>query len=121
MILQILPHDNYRGLPCSIVAAGCALGYTEKKDILTLSPSGIHPDGYLPLEPANRFIRSLLPVKKRITYKRGERPHLWEFLCGNESKALVCVFGHLIYVDGESYYSFFNNLNDDIVCIWILS
>ena len=59
-----------------------------------------------------------LPIKKRINYKRGERPKLKDLhLLG---KAIVCVYGHFVYLDHEAYWSFFNNEEDEVVSLWVI-
>lgn len=121
MLHRVEPHDNYHGLPCSIVAVGCALGYDDYEDIRRLRPKGIYDNGYLPLEAGNRFIRAVLPVSKRVYYKRGMRPKLCDVLLNNKRRAVICCYGHLIYAEGDTYYSFFDNDNDDVVSIWWLN
>lgn len=32
----------------------------------------------------------------------------------------VCLLGHYIYIDNDNYYSFFDNDEDEVVCIWWL-
>lgn len=120
MITVREPLPVYNGKPCSVVAVGCALGYTTKDQVETLQPEGIYPDGYLPLEAGNRFIRNSLPVQKREYFKRGMRPKLKEILENNIRRAVICCYGHLVYAEGELYYSFFDNYNDDVVSIWWL-
>ena len=109
---RVNPDKSLDGVPCSIVAVSCALGYIPN-DLPSL-----RYDGYATLETANKFIRKYLSVKKRIYYKRGERPKLKEL--NIEGKALVCVYGHMVYLDHDTYYSFFDNEEDDVVSIWLL-
>lgn len=45
---------------------------------------------------------------------------LLQFLSENTNRAAVCVLGHFIYVNGEDYWSFFNNENDPVVCVWYI-
>ena len=120
MITRYIPESVYHGVPCSIVAVGTALGYETEEEVGSLKPIGIYPDGYLPLEAGNKFIRQHLPVAKREYFKRGQRPRLGDILAGNKREAIICCYGHLIYADGESYYSFFENVNDDVVSVWWL-
>ena len=110
---QIIPHEDLVGVPCSVVAVSCALGWTPAKGPV------LYESGYATLAEANKYIRANLPVKKRIDYKRGERPALKDLhLTG---KAVVCVYGHFIFVDGEKYWSFFHNENDAVVAVWLLA
>ena len=106
------PDHALRGYACSIVAVSCAL-----KRIPQDLPR-LRNDGWASLEVANKFIRAHLPVKKKVYFKRGQRPRLRDFHV--HGTAIVCVYGHLIYVDHEEYYSFFDNLNDEVVCVWLL-
>lgn len=114
------PDDKYRGLPCSYVATGTAYEDYYNTPFEEPLPEGLKESGWLTLDNENRFVRSLLPVKKKFYYKRKERFPLSEFLETNEANALVCVYGHLIYVRGHDYWSFFENEDDSVVCVWLL-
>ena len=109
-----LPNSNLYHIPCLITALYCA----------TKSPDNLHgrpvlkPDGYATLTSANKWIRENLPIKKRTDFKRGERPKLKDLHFAG--KAVVCVLGHYIYLEQETYWSFFDNENDDVVTIWEL-
>ena len=98
--------------PCSVVAVASALGHRPEGE------PQLRADGYATLAAANKFIRANLPVKRRKDYKRGERPTLRDL--NYDGKAIVCVLGHYIYLDGDDYYSFFDNDNDDVVAVWEL-
>lgn len=117
---RIKPKDKYHGKPCSYVGTGCAYEDIFKKDFTAPLPEGLEEDGYLSLDNENKYIRSLLPIKRRTYYKRTERYPLKDFLQNNEEKACVCVYGHFIYVNGHNYYSFFDNLDDPVICIWYI-
>lgn len=114
--MRITPKSIYNGLPCSFVAVGCAVG--EKNEDLMRFADGLKDDGYLSLDNMNKYIRSLLPIQKKQYFKRGERPILKDLLENNQRKAVVCLLGHYVYVDGKDYWSFFENEYDDVVCIW---
>lgn len=118
--MRYRPSDKYRGLPCSYVGTGCAYEDITGMVFQEPLPPGLKEDGWLTIDNMNRFIRSLLPVKKKTYFKRGERMKLCDFLATNIERCGVCVYGHFIYVRGHDYWSFFNNENDDIVCIWFL-
>ena len=109
---RILPDKSLDGVPCSIVAVTCALGDTPT-DIPDLKD-----DGYATLASANKYIRSNLPIKKRVDYKRGQRPVLKDL--DIEGRAIVLVLGHFIYFDGKAYHSFFNNDLDEVVSVWLI-
>lgn len=109
---RIKPPDLLDGVPCSIVAVTCALkGIPE--DVPELKN-----DGYATLASANKYIRANLPIRKRIDYKRGERPLLRDLHL--KGKAIVCVYGHFLYLDHEEYHSFFDNEADEVVSLWII-
>ncbi len=115
---RIIPPAWASGLPCSMCAVACAFG---------AMPTGVpamRSDGYATLASANKFIRANLPVRRRKDYKRGERKTLSQ-LFGDPAnrpaeKAVVCVLGHYVYVDGTTYWSFFENDDDEVVAIWEL-
>ena len=113
---RITPKSIYKGLPCSLVAVGCAIG--EKDGKVIEKATGLKDTGYLTLNDMNKYIRSLLPIQKKDYFKRGERPKLKELLEDNNRKAVVCLLGHYVYIDKDKYYSFFKNEYDDVVCIW---
>lgn len=118
--MRITPNNKYNGLPCSYVGIGCAYEDIYKKPFEEPMLGNLKDDGWSTLENTNKYVRSLLPVKKKVYYKRSERFTLREFLETNNAKCLVCVYGHFVYVNGEGYWSFFENEDDKIVCIWYL-
>ena len=115
---RIMPDRVFNDIPCSMVAVGCALG--NDRDSIIHKAVGLKNDGYLTLNDMNKYIRSLLPVQKKEYYKRGTRPVLKDILTNNNKKAVVCLLGHYIYIDNDNYYSFFDNDEDEVVCIWWL-
>lgn len=118
--MRIDPNPKYHGMPCSFVATGTAYEQIYKTPFEKELPDGLKDDGYLSLNDINKFIRDNLKVRKKEYYKRGARITLKEFLENNPHRCLVCVYGHFIYVDKKKYWSFFNNENDLIVCVWYL-
>ena len=126
--MRITPDKKFRHLPCSYVAVGSAYEDIRNPDKSAKPrylfdaemPDGLKNDGYLTLAGANKFMRQYLPVRKKQTFKKAERPKLKDFLTNNSDKCCVCVLGHFIYVKGKDYYSFFANENDDVVCVWYL-
>ena len=112
-----LPPRYLEDYPCSLTAVACALGeLPEGSEEYIESLKG---DGYATLSQANKLIRSNLDIKKRVDYKRGSRPKLKDFHL--EGCAVVCVLGHYLYVEDETYYSFYDNLMDDVVAVWLLA
>lgn len=118
--MRITPNPKYHGLPCSYVATGCAYEDYYKKPFSEGVPDWIRDNGYMTLEGENKFIRSLLPIRKKVYYKRNERFPLSLFLATNNERCCVCVYGHLIYVNGKDYWSFFENEDDLVVCVWYI-
>ena len=116
---RIIPPDIYRGLPCSVVALGTAMGVKDKTQLIM--PDDLKADGYLSLNGMSKYIRGKVEVQKKLNYKRGDRPALRDFVHGHEGKkAIVCCLGHFVYVDGRDYHSYFYNGGDEVVCAWIL-
>ena len=118
--MRIEPDPKYHGLPCSYVGVGCAYEDINHKDFNANLPDTLKNDGYLSLDNANKFIRQYLDVQRKEYLTRKERMTLSEFMETNKSKACICVLGHFIYVNGKNYWSYFDNDNDDVVCIWYL-
>lgn len=119
--MRITPSEKYQGQPCSFVSVGCAFENVTGEVFDRSLPEELRNDGWLTLTNMNTFIRSALPVTKKVYYKRTERKTLSEFLSGNESRCLVCVLGHFIYVSSKDYWSFFDNEDDKVVCVWYIS
>ena len=116
---QIIPSLAYDDLPCSIVAVGCALGYTDSASVMALNAVGLHKDGYLSLQNMERLIKANFEVDCKVYFKRGSRPTLEEFAERRMGlRAIVCLEGHFVYFDGENYYSFFENSKDRVVQAW---
>ena len=113
---RIEPPKKYNGLPCSMVSVLCAVGDANDKAIGLAV--GLRNDGYLTLKDMNKYIRSCMDIRKRQDFKRGERKTLQDFLSGNKEKGIICVRGHYIYVEGETYYSFFDNDMDEVITVW---
>lgn len=113
---QITPEAYLRDYPCSVTALACALGElpVDVEDYM----ERLKEDGYASLETANKYIRANLDIRKRITYKKGERPSLKNLHL--KDCAIVCVIGHFLYLEEETYYSFYDNSNDEVVCVWII-
>lgn len=119
--MRVVPNEKYEGIPCSQVAIGYAYEKIYGKELPhAVEVSLSNAEGYATLDAVNKTIRSLIPVKKKVYFRRTERISLKEFLENNKEKCVVCVLGHYIFVDGEDYYSFFENEGDMIVCAWYI-
>lgn len=117
---RITPKDFYLDLPCSVVSIGCASellhGSFEYGKIKEFSEQASANDNYATLRSVNEQVRKFFNVKKYAYYPRAKRKTLKE--CYSGKTAIVCVLGHYIFVDGDSYYSFFDNENDMVVAVW---
>jgi hypothetical protein len=109
-MIRKIPENKYIGLPCSVVAVSCAKG--------ELIMATTRADGWMSLQGMNKFVRNNFQVKKYQYYKRGERTKLKDY--NFTGKAIAIVLGHCIYVNGNSYYSFFDNADDDVVAVWFI-
>ena len=118
--MRYFPKRKYSGKPCSYVGVGCAYEKTVYQTFDEDLPEGLREDGYLSLYDANKFIRKYLDVKKKVYYKRKERIPLWKFLKENKEKCCICVLGHFVYADENNYWSFFDNDEDEVVCVWYI-
>ena len=109
---RVKPSETLRDTPCAMVAVACARN-AQKAD------TDVERQGdYVSLASMNKYVRRLLRVRRQVKYKRGERPLLKDLHF--PGKAVVCVLGHYIYLDGETYYSFFKNSGDEVVSLWEL-
>lgn len=120
---RIEPSIELRREPCSFVAVSCAWRDACQEPFRMWHAAGVREDGYLSLNDMNRYLRGIFnqegaKIVKKTAFKRGERPKLESFLAGNKDRYIVCVLGHYVYANGEKYWSFFDNDNDDVVCVW---
>ncbi len=116
---RVTPSNVYRGVPCSVVAVGCAMGVTARERIRALYSPSLKPNGYLSLGAMDRLVRANLSVTRRVNYKRGQRPILRDWAHENKGiKAILLVASHFIYFDGRDYHSFFWNGGDIITSVW---
>ena len=109
------PDAGLKDLPCILTAVRSAGGNNP------MIPN-IAEDGYCSLRDANKYIRDTFKVRKRTDFRRGERPTLKELIKNQKitGPAIICVLGHFLFADGDTYYSFFKNGNDDVVAVWEL-
>lgn len=96
---------------------------SESSDLDKYYSDELRDDGYLSLDGFNRMVRKFFPVKKKLYFKRNERPTLREYLTTLEDDAFICVRGHYIYADAfcDGYWSFFDNATDPVICVWLLT
>ena len=125
---RITPKDFYLDLPCSVVSIGCASellrGSFDYGKIKAFSEIASANDNYATLRSVNEQVRKFFNVKKYTYYTRAERKTLKELAILHNwkdgFKAIVCCYGHYIFVCNDNYYSFFENENDKVVAVWEL-
>lgn len=115
------PDQKFSGLPCSVVGTGTAYEYMTG-DYFSTSPRnlprGLKSDGYLTLEAEDKYIRQFLTVKRKVYVKRDDRITLSEFLKDHKEPCGICVLGHFLFAANGDYWSFFDNDQDKVVCVW---
>lgn len=119
-IIRKEPDKKYRGQPCSVTCVGTAYDHIHTWPFMIVKPEGIRYDGYLSLKYMNQFTREFLPVAKKVNFKKNERPQLKDFLSTNDASCCICVLGHYLYADTQTYWSFFDNDNDEVIAVWYL-
>lgn len=110
-----LPNYRYYNMPCSWVVLHSANDDLKKENI---ELTKVDNDGYCTLKEINSCIRKNFKVKKYFYFPRDKRRLLKEIAI--PGKAIICVYGHYIYVNEDTYYSFFNNDDDPVVAIWFI-
>lgn len=121
---ELLFNDNYKPylptLPCSQIALMCAA--EDMVVPLTVQPPKVDKVGYCRLQDMNQVIRKVFPQARFIYVNRAFRNTLSHLIAGHQGiKMIICVQGHFIYFNGSDYYSYFNNDNDTVIAIWMLS
>ena len=119
---RIEPGAIYRGLPCSAVAVGCALGISSKTAAERLISPQVRGRGWLSFKDMNVLIRAHMRVIWRSRYRGSDRPTLRDFAhLHMGQRAIMCVASHYIYFDGRDYHSFFWNGGSLVNEIWWLA
>ena len=132
-----LPHELFKnqskeyvelcyGNPCSVLALDCALSSFYQPHC-PYRYVNYDKEGYCTLQNMNKAIRGFFKCKYHY-YKKVERMTLNQImilLTKERQKAIVCCLGHYVFVDGTAYggavyYSYFDNMFDEVVALWIL-
>lgn len=116
-LITIAAKGTLEKFPCSILALGLAIAQAKLK----VDEIGIKVDksGYCQLRNIDEAIKIHFKVEQYRYYRDNARKKLGEFI-EFPGQYIVCVKGHYIYVDGENYYSFFDNSEDMVVAYWKL-
>ena len=118
---RITPKDFYLDLPCSVVSIGCASetlrGSFDYDKIRAFSEIASRNDNYATLRSVTEQVRRFFQVKKYTYYTRAERKTLKEF---RGITAIVCCYGHFVFLNSNEYYSYYDNANDKVVAVWEL-
>lgn len=121
--MRFEPSRKFLGFPCSIVGTGTAYEYMTRQYFSLdekVYPEGLNSSGYLSLRNEDKYIRRFLQVKKKVYFEKPDRITLKEFIRRNKEPAAICVVGHFIFAADGDYWSFFNNDEDRVVCVWFL-
>lgn len=122
---QLNPYELFKAeegsleeMPCSILALGLSLKAFNKTAVDDLDVK-IGKDGYCRLNDINKSIRKQFKVKAYKYLKQSERKKLGEYQ-KFPGRYIVCVKGHYVYAEDDSYYSFFDNSEDEVIAYWLL-
>lgn len=114
-------NSSYNDLPCGYVALSEAV---KNKIVMPIELDQLYDkfptnaDGYMNLKTMNAMLRYYIGVRKYEYYKRNERPILHTFKC--KGKAVVCVKGHYVFAENDTYYSTFPVDDVEVVAVWHL-
>ena len=105
--------------PCSVVALCNALD-----DLKIEQPFDVKTDryDYATIKDMNTAIRSVLTVRYTWCKKSFRETLEKKFQSGifRGKKAIVLVQNHFIYVNNDTYYSFFDNAKDEVIAFWFI-
>lgn len=104
-------------IPCSRLALACAL-IKNGKNVKIASYLNVYSDGYCPLKSMDKLVKRTFAGVEYRYFPQDERPKLDDLKW--EGKYIVCLLEHFIYVEGNKYYSLFDNTNDEVVAVWKL-
>ncbi len=94
----------------------CALKEATKNEDIDINDIHFKHD-YCTLSEAKRKLAQTFPSSLRYKYfKKDERFLLKEFHF--KGKFIILTLGHFSYVEDLVNYTFFNNLNDEVVAYW---
>ena len=126
MICRQIDSGSYNGLPCILVAIDQACKSSGKEFParkmlefpLFKNNELFDKNGYCTLRKARECINYLFKVKSYKFIKGERRKPLKEYdLMG---KYIILVKGHYVASWNNTYFSLFNNDNDEVVALWEL-
>ena len=126
MICRQIDSGSYNGLPCILVAIDQACKcfgkeFPARKMLefpLFKNNELFDKNGYCSLRKARECINYLFKVKSYKFIKGKRRKPLKEYdLIGNY---IILVKGHYVASWNNTYFSIFNNDNDEVVALWEL-
>lgn len=126
MICRQIDSKSYNGLPCILVAIDQAYNFFGKEFParkmlefpLFKNNELFDKNGYCSLRKARECINYLFKVKSYRFIKGKRRNPLKEYdLMG---KYIILVKGHYVASLDNTYFSIFNNDNDEVVALWEL-
>lgn len=104
--------------PCSILALGLALKLVNRYPNNDLGVK-VDEKGYCQLGNMDIAIKQHFNVVHYQYIRKEKRKKLGEYITF-PGIYIVCVKGHYILIHDKDYYSFFNNLDDEVVAYWKL-
>lgn len=108
-------------MPCSIVALSCATKI-HPEWFYDRYRGHIRKDGYMSLNNMKKMVKDYYRVVKSVYLENGKRVALKDFKFEPSKQYIVCVLGHYIYLSTKTkdltYYSYFNNEDDDVIEVW---
>lgn len=75
-------------------------------------------NGWASLEAADAWISQNLMVRSVVDYRKPFRPKVQDF--SMTGRAIACVVGSFVYVEGNQYWSFEDLAMRSIIRVWII-
>ena len=115
-MIRVSPAAILGHLPGSIIAVACASGgdWSDSNAFYESTKKSKQPE----LSAVNSFIRENIDIRRRIDYRKDERPMLKDLHLNG--RAIVSACGNYIYVDHERYWAYVNSEYGLVDVIWII-
>ena len=124
-LISKMPTDDYTidEAPCSMVAISCMLadlGIKLTSEKIENSNFVVkNNSGYKTLRDMTKTLRVLMPKIKYHYFIKKDRLRLKQVPYVKD-KSIICLRGHYIYAKDDVYYSFFDNIHDEVIAMWWL-